>query len=124
MGDAVAGCQRLFREAMDDDFNSAKAIGHLFDLSREVNRALDEGSGESTVAARALLDLGSVLGLLWARPAGESWPPEVLALVDERERARRERAWARADSLRQRLLDEFGVIVEDVRGQPPRLRRR
>ena len=124
LGDAVAGCRRLFQEAMDDDFNSAKAIGHLFDLSREVNRALDEGSRESTAAARALLDLAGVLGLLWARPAGECWPPEVLALVEEREQARKERAWARADSLRQRILDEFGVVIEDVRGQPPRLRRR
>jgi cysteinyl-tRNA synthetase len=124
LGDAVAGCQRLFQEAMDDDFNSAKAIGHLFDLSREVNRALDEGSRESTAAARALLDLAGVLGLLWARPAGESWSPEVLALVEEREQARRGRAWARADSLRQQILDEFGVVIEDVRGQPPRLRRR
>ncbi len=124
LGEAVADCRRLFQEAMDDDFNSAKAIGCLFDLSREVNRALDEASPAAPAAARALLELASVLGLLWARPAGEAWPPDVLALVDERERARSGRDWARADTIRQRLLEDFGVVVEDVRGQPPRLKRR
>jgi cysteinyl-tRNA synthetase len=121
---AVADCHRLFREAMDDDFNSAKAIGHLFDLSREVNRALDEGSSSATSAARSLLELGMALGLLWSRPAGESWPPEVLALIEEREQARNGRDWARADAIRRRLFDELGIVIEDVKGQPPRLKRR
>jgi cysteinyl-tRNA synthetase len=121
---AVAECERLFHEAMEDDFNSAKAIGHLFDLSREVNRALDEGSPEAGRAGIALLDLGRVLGLFWRKPAGESWSPEVLALVGEREQARKDRDWARADALRQRLLDEFAVVLEDVKGQAPRLKRR
>ncbi len=124
LGRAVAECRRLFHEAMEDDFNSAKAIGHLFDLSREVNRALDEGSPGAPAAGRALLDLGSVLGLFWRKPAGETWQPEVLALVEEREQARGERDWARSDALRQRLLGEFGVVLEDVKGQPPRLKRR
>jgi cysteinyl-tRNA synthetase len=45
LGTAVAEAERAFHEAMDDDFNSAKALGHLFDLAREANRALDEGLG-------------------------------------------------------------------------------
>ena len=71
-----------------------------------------------------LLGLGSVLGLFWRKPAGESWPPEVLALAGQREQARQDRDWAQADALRKRLLDEFGVVLEDVKGQPPRLKRR
>ena len=123
-GRVVGECERLFHEAMEDDFNSAKAIGHLFDLSREVNRALDEGSPEAAAAGRVLLGLGGLLGLFWRKPAGESWPLEVLALAGEREQARKDRNWALADALRQRLLDEFGVVLEDVKGQPPRLKRR
>jgi cysteinyl-tRNA synthetase len=123
LGGAVAEARRLFAESMDDDFNSAKAIGHLFDLAREVNRALDEGaSQEGRLAARALYDLGQVLGLFWKQPVGESWEPEVLALVEAREQARKSRDWKQADEIRGRLL-ERGVSVEDG-PQGPKLRRK
>jgi cysteinyl-tRNA synthetase len=123
LGQAVADAERLFGEAMDDDFNSAKAIGHLFDLSRQVNRALDDGLGlEARAGAGALLRLGGILGLFWKRPGGETWSPDVLSLVEARERARKAREWKEADVLRQRLLD-LGVQVEDGPGGP-KLRRR
>jgi cysteinyl-tRNA synthetase len=99
---------------MDDDFNSARAIGHLFDLSRHVNRALDEGLGtEARAGARALLRLGGVLGILWKAPGAESWEPGVLALAQAREGARKARDWKKADELRRELLD-LGVLVEDA----------
>ena len=108
---------------MDDDFNTAKAIGHLFDLGREVNRAIDEGAGrEGRLAARALFELGQVLGLFWKPPAGELWEADILALVEAREQARRSRNWKQADELRAQLL-ERGVLVEDG-AQGPRLRRK
>ncbi|MEK7824409.1 MAG: DALR domain-containing protein, partial [Candidatus Eisenbacteria bacterium] len=123
LGEAVAGARRLFAESMEDDFNSARAIGHLFDLAREVNRALDGGAGqEGRLAARALYDLGQVLGLFWKPPAGETWEPEVLALVEARERARKSRDWVQADEVRARLL-ERGVSVEDS-AQGPKLKRK
>jgi cysteinyl-tRNA synthetase len=123
LGEAVEEASGLFREAMDDDFNSARAIGHLFDLSRHVNKALDEGGGsEARVAARALLELGGVLGLFWREPAAEAWSPEVMELVDARESARKSKDWAEADALRARLL-ERGVLVEDG-PSGPRLKRR
>jgi len=124
LGQAVAEADRLFHEAMDDDFNSAKAIGHLFDLSRQVNRALDDGQGpEARAAARELLRLGSIIGLFWNAPRTEErWDPEVLALVDAREQARKTRDWARSDALRSQLA-EHGVTVEDGPAGP-KLRRR
>jgi cysteinyl-tRNA synthetase len=113
MADAVAAAERGFREAMDDDFNSAKAIGELFDLSRHVNRALDDGqTPDARAGAGALLRLGNVLGILWKAPAEASWEPEVLQLVAEREAARKSRDWKQSDALRDRLL-EMGVVVED-----------
>jgi cysteinyl-tRNA synthetase len=118
LGEAVAEADRLFHEAMDDDFNSAKAIGHLFDLSRQVNRALDEGLGAPAVAAaRRLLDLGGSLGLFRKAPAGETWDEEVMSLVEAREKARRARDWGEADALRGRL-QERGVLVEDSPSGP------
>jgi cysteinyl-tRNA synthetase len=123
VGEAIAAADRQFHEAMDDDFNSAKAIGHLFDLSREMNRALDEGlTNESKAGAGALLRLGSVLGLFWKKPSHEAWDPGVLELVEQREGARRAKNWKEADSLRDRLLG-LGVLVEDA-PSGPKLKRR
>jgi cysteinyl-tRNA synthetase len=123
IGEAVAEADRLFHESMDDDFNSAKAIGHLFDLSRHVNRALDEGLGsEAKSAARSLLKLGGILGLFWKAPVAETWDQNVLDLVAAREAARKGRQWKEADALRDQLL-ERGVVVEDSAGGP-KLKRR
>jgi cysteinyl-tRNA synthetase len=113
LGARVAEAERLFHEAMDDDFNSARALGHLFDLARDVNRALDEGGGpEAGAAARALFRLGGILGLFWKPPAGEAWPAEVTELVQAREAARKAKDWKRADELRARLA-ELGAAVKD-----------
>jgi cysteinyl-tRNA synthetase len=118
LGRAVEEAGRLFHEAMEDDFNTAKALGHLFDLARDVNRGLDEGLGEEARAgARSLLGLGKVLGLFWRIPAGESWDAEVMALVEQREAARRARDWKKADAIRADLGSR-GVLVEDAPGGP------
>ena len=74
-----------FPEAMDDDFNTATALGHLFDLAREVNRALDEGGGAEPAAGGAgrSAELGGARVVLeGAPPARSRWPAEVLALVE------------------------------------------
>ena len=123
LAEAVAEAERLFYEAMDDDFNTAKAMGHLFDLSRDINRALDERrEPEARPAAAAMMRLGGVLGLFWHRPEGESWPEAIVALAREREAARKSRDWARADLLRGQLA-ELGVVVEDS-PEGPKLKRK
>ncbi|TMQ64279.1 MAG: cysteine--tRNA ligase [Candidatus Eisenbacteria bacterium] len=123
LAEAIAEVEAQFCEAMDDDFNSARAIGHLFDFSRRVNRAFDEEGGpEARAAAHVLLRLGQVLGLFWKPPVGEAWDAEALELVASREQARKARDWPLADQLRNRLL-ERGIVVEDG-PQGPRLKRR
>ena len=114
LGEAVAEAERLFHEAMQDDFNSAAALGHLFDLARAVNRALDEGGGaEAVQGARRLLALGGILGLFWKQPAAEeAWPAEVTALAEARAAARAAKEWKRSDELRDQLA-ALGVVVED-----------
>ncbi len=126
LGEAVTEATRAFEEAMDDDFNSADAIGQLNKLAPAVNRGFDEGLAvDAKAAGRALYRLGGILGLFWNAPAaGEAWPGEVLALVEAREQARRDRDFGQADRLRAQLLDQHGVVVEDVRGEAPRLRRK
>jgi len=113
LGQAVADAERLFHEAMHDDFNTAGALGHLFDLARAVNRSLDEGGGaEAIQGARELLRLGGILGLFWKVPGEEAWPAEVTSLAEARAAARKARDWKRSDELRDQLA-ALGVLVED-----------
>jgi cysteinyl-tRNA synthetase len=121
---AADEAETRFHESMEDDFNSAKALGHLFDLARELNRAFDEGLDlEAGRAAARLHRLGQLLGLFWKPPAAAAeWPAEVAALVAVREEARKSKDWKRADEVRAKLL-ELGAVVEDG-ADGPRLKRK
>jgi cysteinyl-tRNA synthetase len=113
LGEAVSEARASFHASMEDDFNSAGAIGHLQVLATAINRAADDGgAAEARQAGLALLELGSILGLFWKRPVAESWSADVLALADERVAARKAKNWARSDELRNALADK-GVAVED-----------
>ncbi len=109
---------RLFEESMDDDFNSAKALGHLFDLVRAMNRWVAAGESPATREAleggrRVLVDLTGVLGIdLLARPEVCEVPATVREMIVKRTEARSNRNWAEADRLRQEIL-AAGYIVED-----------
>jgi cysteinyl-tRNA synthetase len=113
-----------FHEAMTDDFNTAGALGHLFDLARTVNRLADASDAPGArAAALELRKWSGMLGLLLEGPRREeAWPEEVLRLVSEREEARKKRDWARADALRGDLLGQ-GVLVEDG-AEGPKLKRK
>ena len=113
----VARAEEAFVEAMSDDFNTARALASLFDLSRLLNGALDETPGAASPALRAgtakLRELGEVLGLFWTPlEAAEEAPASVTARVRERETARKARDWARADAIRDELAKE-GWVIED-----------
>jgi cysteinyl-tRNA synthetase len=120
-----------FEEAMDDDFNTALAIGHIFDLVREVNKFLDsKPSGEAAKAlikrAKDILEtVGEVLNLFNRTPA--QWNIDLLKSkkipltgseienrIEERRIARQNKDWAKADAIRKEL-DEKGIILEDKR---------
>jgi cysteinyl-tRNA synthetase len=116
---AAAAC---FEEAMDDDFNTARAIACLFDLSKKINLALEAGRpGPATVstaaaAAREIMELGGVLGLSWKGIVEkEKISEEILALVKERDGARSNKDWAKADELRDAIVAK-GFVIEDRPG--------
>ncbi|HHW91205.1 MAG TPA: cysteine--tRNA ligase [Firmicutes bacterium] len=111
-----------FVEAMDDDFNTALAIGILFDLTREINSFLRQPvatPGEKAALARArevFQTIGGVLGLLPApeKAAAEGLVNELLQLIiDVRQEARSRKDFALADSIRERL-GQLGIILEDT----------
>ncbi len=118
--DRVSIVRTRFTDAMDDDLNTAEAVGVLFDLVRDCFVTLDEQSAPPAVSAAldTLLSLASVLGLLSQSPA--ELPEEILSLASQREEARKNKDWILSDSLRARLI-QAGYVVEDTpRGQKVR----
>ncbi len=106
-----------FVEAMDDDFNTAAALGHLFDLAKELNRRRDAGSPqeELMVGRRTLLGLADVLGIELMparRERREEIAPFVELLLSTRQRLREAKQYTLADSIRDGLR-QLGIAVED-----------
>ena len=102
-----------FIECMDDDLNTAGAMGALFDIVYEANISLnaDSARGAIQAAAELLDDLCGVLGLQLLNQ--EETPEEVQALIDQRAQARQQKDWKQSDALRQQLTD-LGYTVEDT----------
>ncbi|KPL74149.1 cysteinyl-tRNA synthetase [Ornatilinea apprima] len=107
-----------FIESMDDDFNSAGALGYLFDLVRVINQARDaSASAEQLQPAQALLrELTGVLGLrLEEKENGnQAAGPFIDLLIEVRSEMRKNKLWALSDLVRDRLA-ELGVKLEDSR---------
>lgn len=103
-----------FNAMMDDDFNTAGAIGVLFELVREVNTALAQQAGSAYAAdALALLEeWDTVLGILPEKKE-EGLPAELQAMIDAREQARAEKNWAESDRLRDELQKK-GIFLKDT----------
>lgn len=117
---AVDEARGKFIEAMEDDLNTAQAIGHLFDIVRLVNQSVDSGADKSVLKSdRAVLrELCEILGLLEGVGAGgEDVPAEVLELVRVRTEARGAGNWALADETRGRIT-ALGYSVEDTPDGP------
>ncbi len=108
--------RRGFAEAMDDDFNTAGALGHLFDLVRALNtaRAAGAGAAELSPGQEALTELGGVLGLRLERPVASraQAEPFIDLLVSVRDEMRQHKLWELSDQIRDRL-SELGVVLED-----------
>jgi len=104
-----------FETCMDDDFNSAGALGNLFDLVRVINQARADGAtNEELQAAQAeLTEITGVLGLrLKATQQGQGADAFISMLVALRTELRTKKEWALSDRIRDELAEQ-GVIVED-----------
>ncbi|MBW2147677.1 MAG: cysteine--tRNA ligase [Deltaproteobacteria bacterium] len=123
-----------FEEAMDDDFNTALALSYFHETVRRLNRFMSEE--EKTTAAQGILRragetlgrLGGILGLFQKGPSKflaelrqldretiDLDEAEILRLVKERSEARKRKAWAEADTIRDQL-SAAGIILEDGPG--------
>ena len=118
----LAGYKDAFCAAMDDDLNTADALGVLFEMVRACNTFVTEPRGEEAVEAarKQLLELTGVLGLLTQKKE-EGFPEEALTLLEQRQAARAAKDWARSDAIRD-TLKAMGYAVEDTK-QGPKLKK-
>lgn len=103
-----------FIAAMDDDLNTAAAIGSIFEMVSDINVAVKGGvSKEFAEKAYAMLhELTDVLGVL-QKNEDDAVDTAIQALVDERQEARKAKNWKRADEIRDMLADK-GYILKDT----------
>lgn len=106
--------RQKFIDAMEDDLNTADAITAVFELVTAINTAVKDGVSKefAKAAIDVLTELTTVLGLLQAEE-DESIDPEIEALVEERQQARKEKNFARADEIRD-MLKAKGIVLKDT----------
>ena len=104
-----------FDEAMDDDFNTADAIAAIFELVKFANTNAKEGSSKAFVQALKdeIVTLSDICGLIVEKKE-EMLDDDIEALIAERQAARKEKNFKRADEIRDELLAK-GIILEDTR---------
>jgi cysteinyl-tRNA synthetase len=111
----VERAREEFTTAMNDDLNTSGGLAALFDLRRDVNIAIDAsefGSDDKKAVLNLLENLDSVLGIL-GEEQDTSLDAEIEALIHERNEARKNRDYARADEIRKSLA-ERDIILEDT----------
>ncbi len=106
----------MFIKAMDDDINTADALAAIFDLVRDINTKINTSTkaGKKTInkALDLLKELTGVLGIM-SKQKDEDLDDNVEALIEERQKARAERNFKRADEIRD-ALKEMGIELQDT----------
>ena len=114
LAERMQGYVSRFDNAMDDDLNTADAMGALFEIVHDANVTLTAESSKQAIenALNTLTSLCDVLGLLVKKT--NDLPAEIQQMADERAQARKDRDWKKSDELRD-ALKALGYIVEDTK---------
>ena len=106
-----------FINAMEDDLNTADAISYIVELVRDLNTmsANAETSKEQLQKGAELFDtLTDILGIVYNRKKQDEIPQEILDLAEQRKLARKDKNFALADELRNKI-SELGYVIEETR---------
>lgn len=107
--------RQKFIQSMDDDLNTADAISAIFELITAINTAVRDGASKEFAekSLAVLTELTTVLGLLQQEEKEDAIDDEIQALVEERQEARKNKNFARADEIRD-MLKEKGITLKDT----------
>lgn len=118
MDQRASAALEKFNAGLDDDLNTAEAVAAVFEYIRDANSAMDSGrftEGDKGAAARLLAEFDAIFDVLKPQaPASGPSDEEIEALIAERQQARKAKQFARADAIRNELLDR-GVVLEDTK---------
>lgn len=112
--DRIESYRDRFIEVMDDDFNTADGISVIYELVRDINTNIGADSPKALMekALSMIRELGGPLGIL-QKSADITLDHEIQMLIEERQKARREKNWAVADKIRDDLKAR-GIVLEDT----------
>ncbi|MGE4446176.1 MAG: cysteine--tRNA ligase [Synergistaceae bacterium] len=114
LAEAVTRARQGYKDAMEDDFNTAGALGSIFDLVRAVNVHLTENDGICRGGIKAAKDFfDEVNGVFGFFQTEEGSDAEIDALLAERVEARKSKNFKRSDEIRD-LLAAKGITIEDT----------
>ncbi len=106
---------KAYEAAMEDDFNTADAVASIFDLVKYANTTANAESSKEYLQGLydLIVNLSDVLGLIVEKEE-EILAEDIEALIEERQAARKEKNFKRADEIRDELLEK-GIVLEDTR---------
>ena len=113
--EGLAEYEKKFDEAMDDDFNTADAIAAIFELVKYANSNVTAENTKAFINAvkEKIISLADILGLIVEKEE-EILDSDIEKLIEERQAARKEKNFARADEIRNLLLEQ-GIVLKDTR---------
>jgi cysteinyl-tRNA synthetase len=112
VAETIQKAKARFEEGMDDDLNVSAALGAVFDFMHDINR-LEPSKQDAHAVRAAMMDFNRVLGVIELEEDEEILSDEIERLIEQRQQARKDKDFDKADAIRDQLLEQ-GIVLEDT----------